>query len=471
MSNNKKSKTTEKTAEKEKMNADSPSSEKKAEKQTASENMVKDSSNSVKEAVDQKSHKEKESKATSAVDKPAVDKPDVKMPKVNKAGKNTENNKPVNKQDNNKSSNGFIYFLLLLLICAVLVGVYYFWLHQQKQNKFIEQQASILNSLQSEVNAISASVDGEKQLNANHSLQLQQHSEQIIQTEAISQRAIEIVKRSRREWALSEIDYLLRMAHRRLEVARDVGGAIAALKGADSRIEELSDLKLFKIRKQLAKDIAGLNAIHQADVNGISLSIDGMIVYLSELPFKSVKDEIKVQLDEEEKTNESKSAEDQSFVDSVLDTVKKIGDIKVHQRSIQAASSLEQQNEIEQLLRTYLLSARLAALRFNQTQFLREVQLASEILRLHYDAKDNRVIQLQKTLSDFSALQLNPDLPELTTAWSMLQNIINKTEEIKKVTPVKENKVKVKEVIIDSVEPEQDKLLENSGKKAVEVVK
>ena len=187
-----------------------------------------------------------------------------------------------------------------------------------------------------------------------------------------------------------------------------------------------------------------------------------MIVYLSELPFKSVKEEIKVQLGDEKVAEESKSTEEQSFVDSVLETVKKIGDIKVHQRSIQAASSLEQQNEIEQLLRTYLLSARLAALRFNQMQFLREIQLASEILRLHYDAKDNRVIQLQKTLSDFSALQLSPDLPELTTAWSMLQNIINKTSEKKEIIKNKEQKVNnkeenIKELPVISVELIEDK--------------
>ena len=455
MSNNKKSKTAEKTAEKKKMSIDTPpSSENKAEKQTISENVVKDSSKAVKETTDKKNQKDKET--TTATNKPAV-----KTPVVDKTANSVENNKPVKKQ-NNKSTNKFMYFLMLLVIFVVLSAAYYFWLHVEKQNKFIEQQARIVNTLQSEVKTISESVDNEAQLNAAHSLQLQQHSEKISQTEAISQKAIEIVKRSRREWALSEIDYLLRMAHRRLEVARDVGGAIAALKGADSRIQELSDLNLFKIRKQLTKDIAGLNAIHQADVNGISLSIDGMIVYLSELPFKSVKEEIKVQLGDEKVAEESKSTEEQSFVDSVLETVKKIGDIKVHQRSIQAASSLEQQNEIEQLLRTYLLSARLAALRFNQMQFLREIQLASEILRLHYDAKDNRVIQLQKTLSDFSALQLSPDLPELTTAWSMLQNIINKTSEKKEIIKNKEQKVNnkeenIKELPVISVELIEDK--------------
>jgi uncharacterized protein HemX len=117
--------------------------------------------------------------------------------------------------------------------------------------------------------------------------------------------------------------------------------------------------------------------------------------------------------------------EEQTFVESMIETVKQIGEIKVHKRSIQSASSGVQQNGIEQLLRTYLLGARLAALRFNQTQFIHEINQASEILRLHYDAKDNRVQNLQKNLLDYSALQLNPNLPELTKAWTLLQKVIS----------------------------------------------
>jgi len=332
-----------------------------------------------------------------------------------------------NKENKPSALNRITLLLVLILLIAGIAASVFFYQQQLKQKQFLEQQTRRVNNMQSQLAELGQDVSRASQLGAKHTQQLSQLTEQALSTQAISQQAIEIVNRSQRDWALSEVDYLLRMAHRRVEVARDVGGAIAALKGADERIKELADLNLFKIRKQLAKDIADLNAIHQADVNGISLSIDGMLVYISDLPFKSVKEEIKTQLSEDE-VPEPVAEEDRSFVDSVVETVKKIGDIKVHQRSIEAASSLEQQSQIEQLLRTYLLSSRLAALRFNQTQFLREIQQASEILRLHYDVTDNRVEQLQKTLNDLSALQLNPDLPELTKAWNMLQKEINKSE-------------------------------------------
>ncbi len=282
----------------------------------------------------------------------------------------------------------------------------------------MQQQA--IQQLKNELQKSSAEYKINSDAAAKNAVQIKKLNTQIVQTEEISQRAIEIVNRSQRDWALAEIDYLLRIAHQRIAVAKDIAGAIAALKGADARIEQLGDLSLFKVRKQLAKDIANLNAVHQADVNGITLALDEMIAYLPDLPFKSVKDEIKVQFTEND-VLEQPEEKDKTFVDSVIETVKQIGDIKIHQRSIQAASSAQQQNSIEQLLRTYLLSARLAALRFDQTQFLHEINQASELLRLHYEYSDNRIEQLQKTLLGYSALQLNPDLPELTRSWALLQ--------------------------------------------------
>jgi len=332
-----------------------------------------------------------------------------------------ENNNP---QKTKKSSGFWLLIILILLLTAVsTAAAYYFWQQQQQQANAISSQQYSIQQLKNQLltatetisNNTKALIDG-----AANSIELKK---QIEQTQSISQQAIIIVNRNQRDWALAEVDYLLRIAHQRIAVAKDIDGAIAALKGADARLKQLGDLSLFNIRKQLAKDIGNLNAIHQADVNGISLALDQAIAYLPELPFKAIEDEVKIQFTENDAVQEP-AIEDKTFVDSLLDTVKQIGDIKVHQRSIKAASSGEQQNQIEQLLRTYLLGARLAALRFDQIQFLHEIAQAQEILRLYYDEKDNRIEQLKKILSDYSVLQLSPDLPELTLAWTLLQTKI-----------------------------------------------
>lgn len=356
-------------------------------------------------------------------------------------------NEPVQSKVTKKKPTGFAFvlFLMVLIVGAGAAAAYYFWQLQEKQNSVIKTQQQSLQRLSAELTKVSTAINNNATASAENSTRLVSLKQQILQTEDISQQAIEIVNRNQRDWALAETDYLLRIAHQRIAVARDIAGAIAALNGADARLQQLGDITLFKIRKQLAKDIASLNAIHQADVNGISLALDQVIAYLPELPFKSAEEEIKIQFSENDVVQQPK-IEDKTFVDSVIETVKQIGDIKVHQRSIQAASNAQQQSRIEQLLRTYLLGARLAALRFDQTQFLHELSQASEILRLHYDVKDNRVQQLQKTVLNYSALQLSPDLPELTKAWLLLQSEMKKplTQTLK--STVTKNKQKNTEV-------------------------
>ncbi len=356
-------------------------------------------------------------------------------------------NEPVQSKVTKKKPAGFAFvlFLMVLIVGAGAAAAYYFWQLQEKQNSLIKTQQQSLQRLTAELTKVSTAINNNATASAENSTRLVSLKQQILQTEDISQQAIEIVNRNQRDWALAETDYLLRIAHQRIAVARDIAGAIAALNGADARLQQLADITLFKIRKQLAKDIASLNAIHQADVNGISLALDQVIAYLPELPFKSAEEEIKIQFSENDVVQQPK-IEEKTFVDSVIETVKQIGDIKVHQRSIQAASNAQQQSRIEQLLRTYLLGARLAALRFDQTQFLHELSQASEILRLHYDVKDNRVQQLQKTILNYSALQLSPDLPELTKAWLLLQSEMKKplTQTLK--STVTKNKQKNTEV-------------------------
>ncbi len=333
-----------------------------------------------------------------------------------------------------------VFIFVALLIVASAAGAYYFWTEQQRHEELVKlqqaaarRQAHTLSELSKQLqqletaSAENASASGTNaQALKKQAQQLAQLNEQIKQTEAISQQAMDVVNRTQRGWALAEVDYLLRIAHQRIAVARDIGGAIAALKGADARLLQLADLKLFGIRKQLAKDIAHLNAIHQVDVNGVSLALDQAIIYLSDLPFKTAKDKIKKQINEAElRENPIPEEDEQTFVDTVWNTVKQMSDLEIHPTGVEVAISAEHKNKTRQLLRTYLLSARLAVLRFDQQQLNYEIKQALELLEHHYDKKDNRVQQLKESLNTYAALILNPDLPELTKAWVMLEKEIN----------------------------------------------
>ena len=349
-----------------------------------------------------------------------------------------ENNKQLTKTEPTKPGNtdeavtgkksrflSILWFvLIILLFSATGAGAYYLW---QQQLKLSQQQQNNQDLQQSQVSELRTKIDGltqsiEKQAgsieSSNSQIKTLQEQQQLIAE--ISQKAIDITNRQQKDWILAEIDYLLRMANRRRQIARDINGAIAAMQ-SDQRLHDLADLSLFGIRQQLSKDIANLKALHEVDVNGTAMALDQMLVHLSELPYKSVIDEVKTQLENDQKSSDQQT-ESTGFVDSVLNTVMKIGDIKIHDRSIEPASSREQQQFIEQMLRTYLLGARLAVLRYDQTQYIHDLEQAQNLLHGHYKASDNRVNQMKSDLATFASLNLTPDLPNINQSWSMLQD-------------------------------------------------
>lgn len=312
------------------------------------------------------------------------------------------------------------FVIIILLFSTTGAAGYYLW---QQQLMMQDLQLSQNSDLQNKIDVLQQTTDSQASAIDTSSGQIKSlQDEQQLITE-VAQKAIDITNRQQKDWILAEIDYLLRMANRRLQIARDINSAIAAMQAADQRLHDLADLSLFDIRKQLSKDISNLKALHQVDVNGTAMALDQMLVHLSELPFKSVIDEVKTQLEDDQKTSDQKG-EETGFVDSVLNTFMQIGDIKVHDRSIEPASSREQQQFIEQMLRTYLLGARLAVLRYDQTQYLHDLEQAQNLLHSHFKVSDNRVNQMKSDLATFASINLTPDLPNINQSWSMLQDVM-----------------------------------------------
>jgi len=158
------------------------------------------------------------------------------------------------------------------------------------------------------------------------------------------------------------------------------------------------------------------------------LSIDQAIAHVSELPFKSVQSKVKAQLENSIPNEElNKNPElGKNFVDSVIETVKQIGDIKIHQRSLEVVSGGFQQKQIEQFLYSHLIALKLAALNYHQNNFEYEAQQIVELLNTYYDINDDRIKQLKTSTKEYSKVRLSPALPELTKAWEMLQEEISK---------------------------------------------
>ena len=319
---------------------------------------------------------------------------------------------------------------IIVLTASAGAGGYYLW--QQQQSNLTDQE-SINSNLQNQLSQFNSSVSRLNNQISNNNQIINAIKLQQTELSVIAQKAISINNRGQREWILAEINYLLHMANRRLQIANDINSSIAALLAADQRIFDLSDLTLFPVREQLQKDIAILKAIHQVDINGTAMSIDQILGYLSSLPFKSIHDEIKSKLDKPD--NPKPTKQNTGFIDTVIDTVINLGDIKIHDRSLQPMTNAVQQHQIEQTLRSHFLTARLSVLRHDQTQYIHDLTQCQNILDQYYNLSDNRVAQLQIDITNFKKLNLSPKKPNINSSWLLLNNIL--TEQ--KITGKKTN--------------------------------
>ena len=77
----------------------------------------------------------------------------------------------------------------------------------------------------------------------------------------------------KRDWALAEAEYLLRLANQSLLMGREVRGAIALLDAADEILRRQDDPALHQARAALARDRASLDSVAGFDVEGLYLRL------------------------------------------------------------------------------------------------------------------------------------------------------------------------------------------------------
>ena len=90
----------------------------------------------------------------------------------------------------------------------------------------------------------------------------------------------DIIGRGQNGWMLKEVEHVLRMSQHRLLLDRDFDGAMAGLKAADQRLNDIHDVRLIPIRKSIAKQTHVLDQFPHPDYIGIQLQLDNTIAAL-----------------------------------------------------------------------------------------------------------------------------------------------------------------------------------------------
>ena len=94
------------------------------------------------------------------------------------------------------------------------------------------------------------------------------------QLDEVQQKVATISGTDAKTWLLSQADFLVKLAGRKLWSDQDVTTAAALLKSADASLADMNDPSLITARRAITEDIASLSAVSQVDYDGIILKVN-----------------------------------------------------------------------------------------------------------------------------------------------------------------------------------------------------
>ena len=229
------------------------------------------------------------------------------------------------------------------------------------------------------------------------------------------------LSRSRDERLLAEIEQAVSIAAQQLQLAGNVQAALIALQGADARLARAANARFLGLRKLLARDIVKLKALPAADVPGIALKLETVIVGVDAMPLA-----YEQRPKAEPPAKHSRSPVDLSFWQAlaleVWNDTKQLVRIERIDRPEPGLLSPSQNFFLRENLKLRLVNARLALLSRDSKSFKEDVYQASDWLERYFDTRAKPVQSALATLKSLAATDMAGEPPTLDETLNTLRN-------------------------------------------------
>ncbi len=168
-----------------------------------------------------------------------------------------------------------------------------------------------------------------------------------------------------RDWLHAEAAYLLRLANQRLQLEGDVEGAAALLRTADARLVDADNPALTPVRREIANELAALDAVPQVDRTGIYLALNAQQERIAALRLSQEIEERAVTSSIEQPPTGTFQRQLARFGEELKDLVV----IRQHDEALETLITPEQESYLRQSLRLILEQSQLALLKEEQALF------------------------------------------------------------------------------------------------------
>ncbi|MBE02166.1 uroporphyrinogen-III C-methyltransferase [uncultured Marinobacter sp.] len=320
---------------------------------------------------------------------------------------------------------------LCALLALVAVAVLALWNWQQWR----ERQASEtqLQSLQQDIRRLEAqygdrdSLQGQRLQALEDKLAAQREliAQQQRQIDHNARALLEAGHRTRTDWLLAEAEYLLRIANQRLQVEKDIGGALAALTAADEVLAESDDIGVYPVRQQLAREQLALKSIEPVDRTGLYLTLEAAIDSINRLTDQALIHEAApgflASTDDEVSTDTTADGPLGRAWQRFKNTLAQVVVVRRLDEPVKPLLSPDQSAYARLNLQLMLEEAEMAVLRGNQALYERALAKTRAALADWYHPDHPPVAALNDTLADLAGRDIAPELPDISQSLRLLK--------------------------------------------------
>ncbi len=357
-----------------------------------------------------------------------------------------------------RQSRSSPWLVLIVLLMAIGTGGAFFWLYQQQQaisrSLITVEQAnrSLAESVESDMSALrQANQDAREQLSAEIEQGFEQHMEQRLEqsiaealestmmpqlpadsaaierlrsqfirdieqlnTQVLSlQRQLATVQNRDLRLDYREVDHLLRLADRKLQLETDVASALLLMRDADRILEQIDSTMGNALRAQLDTVIPALEDLSLPDVSSVHARLQTFIDRSAGMNLRDV-----MRSAYEQRRQGDRTGADADGGHPVWDTLR--GIFVVRQWDQPAGERLSPQHDamVMRGFRLQIEQAQLALMLGDQALFSAALTQARTLLAEYFDIESVDVREMEVELARLADLQIRPALPDLSPVLS-----------------------------------------------------
>ncbi|SFN51303.1 uroporphyrin-3 C-methyltransferase [Izhakiella capsodis] len=331
------------------------------------------------------------------------------------------------KTNKEKSGKGIVVGAIAIAIALALSGSLYFYQHQ-----LVQQQAAENQALRDKLNSLEQQTQNEKQTLIHQLASTdaalkdvrQQQINNVKDLDQVRQKVASITGSDARTWMISQADYLVKLAGRKLWSDQDINTAAALLKSADETLADMNDPSVIDVRRAITQDISNLASVNQVDFDGIILKLNQLSNNIDNLPLADNNDNDEPMDADSNEISSSIHQWRQNLLKSWHNFMDDFITIRRRDTTAQPLLAPDQDIYLRENIRSRLLIAAQAVPRHQDEIYKQCLDTVSSWVRAWYDVKNPAVKAFLAQIDELSQQNISVDVPGTLLSQPLLDKLM-----------------------------------------------